>query len=180
MHRNFSLVTKQIMHDIGNPVQILQIHTENIKDDIEYDGFDKKVFDSYVKNVFDVVSRINRVTSAMREYGFESTRKKEFINLNQTLQRTLTLSEAKLMTGKISLDTNYDKNIPLVNADEGQMNRVFLNIILNAIQAIKNGGQISIATKAVDFNTEKEADLHGVQVDIEDTGPKFAKPGTRI
>jgi len=81
---------------------------------------------------------------------FSRTSNKEefsFFNLNQSLEETLTFVKHQLDMKKINLAMNLDQNLPEFNGNSSQLQQVFTNIMLNAQQAMPNGGQLSIETR---------------------------------
>jgi len=92
--------------------------------------------------------------------------KKEKANLNQIIKDGLYFFEARIAKEGIELVRFLSPDLPEVVVDQAQLNQVLVNLIVNAIQAIPNGGKITIETKAVnDF----------VYLIVEDTGIGMSK-----
>lgn len=89
----------------------------------------------------------------------------EWTNVNQVLEETLILVEKKLKQSGVRLVRELDENLPAVRARADQLRQVFLNLILNAQQAIEGSGEIKISTA----NTE-QALQPSIAVEISDTG----------
>jgi len=85
------------------------------------------------------------------------------INLNRVLDDTLQLLEPQLRRNQIQLVRAYDPDLPLVYGNAGKLQQVFTNLILNARDAIPEGGRISLFTA---FNEEEDA----IVIEIADTG----------
>jgi signal transduction histidine kinase len=104
----------------------------------------------------------------MKEFSHPGSDEKTFINLNELLESTLTISRNQWKY-VAQLETDLQPDLPLVACLPGEINQVFLNLIVNAAHAIgdqnKEGqgtlGKITIATRQVD---------KAVQVRISDTG----------
>ena len=73
------------------------------------------------------------------------------------------VSQNTLLTKKIELVLNLAADLPQVMADSSQIQQVFLNFITNGVDAMKNGGQFTIATR---FNQKKDH----IEVEFRDTG----------
>jgi PAS domain S-box-containing protein len=89
----------------------------------------------------------------------------EWTNVNQVLEETLILVEKKLKQSGVRLVREFDEELPAVRARADQLRQVFLNLILNAQQAIEGTGEIKISTA----NTE-QALQPSIAVEISDTG----------
>jgi hypothetical protein len=85
------------------------------------------------------------------------------ISVNRVLDDTLQLLEPQLRRNQIQLVRAYDPDLPLIYGNAGKLQQVFTNLILNARDAIPEGGRISIFTA---FNEDDEA----VLIEIADTG----------
>ncbi|MGB7924238.1 MAG: ATP-binding protein [Pyrinomonadaceae bacterium] len=85
------------------------------------------------------------------------------VNVNRVLDDTLQLLEPQLRRNQIQLVRAYDPDLPAVYGNAGKLQQVFTNLILNARDAIPEGGRISLFTA---FNEEDEAIL----IEITDTG----------
>ncbi|MDT7781264.1 MAG: hypothetical protein QOC99_3776 [Acidobacteriota bacterium] len=84
------------------------------------------------------------------------------VNVNRVLDDTLQLLEPQLRQSQIELRREYAEDLPYVYANAGKLQQVFTNLLLNARDAIPDGGQITLRTKA--------SDLDAVTVQVADTG----------
>lgn len=102
------------------------------------------------------IERISTIVRAMKEFSHPGTDEKTGVNLNKAIESTITVArnEWKYIADLI---TNFDPNLPLVPCLPGEINQVFLNMIVNAAHAIaekqkndeaQNKGTITISTRA--------------------------------
>lgn len=84
------------------------------------------------------------------------------IDMAQVLNDTLQLLEPQLRRSQIEIVRNYEKDAPLVYGNGGKLQQVFTNLILNARDAIPDGGRITLSTKSVDDGS--------LIVEVSDTG----------
>lgn len=70
----------------------------------------------------------------------------DWVDVNQVLEETLVLLEKKMRQQRITIDKSLDPNLPRIRARADQLRQVFLNLILNAQQAISGEGEIRIST----------------------------------
>ncbi|MGM0610630.1 MAG: ATP-binding protein [Thermodesulfobacteriota bacterium] len=118
----------------------------------------------------DGIKRITRIVRSMKEFSHPGERENSLIDINKALENTITVSKNEWKYDS-ELQTDFDPNLPHVYGLSSELNQVFLNIIVNAAQAIremreqndlKNKGKINIQTR-----TEDKAAV----ITISDTGP---------
>ena len=93
----------------------------------------------------------------------------DWIDVNQLLEETLVLLEKKLKQSKIRLVRNLDATLPMVRARADQLRQVFLNLLINAQQAITSEGEIRISTSRLE-----QALQPSVLIQISDSGVGIA------
>ncbi|MBU1566053.1 MAG: response regulator [Proteobacteria bacterium] len=121
-----------------------------------------------VEQGIDGIRRVEKIVRAMKEFSHPGTDEKIDININELLESTLTISRNQWKY-VANLETDFQAELPLVPCLAGEINQVFLNLIVNAAHAIegKSGegntdlGQIKITTRKI-----KDA----VQIRISDSG----------
>ena len=94
---------------------------------------------------------------------------KSVANLNELLDNTLKLREYVLKTNSINVVTRFDPELPWSVVDPGQMQQVFLNLIVNAEQAMKKShgkGTLTITTEKKENN---------IRISFQDDGPGITK-----
>ncbi len=84
------------------------------------------------------------------------------IDMAQVLNDTIQLLEPQLRRNQIEIVRNYEKDAPLVYGNSGKLQQVFTNLLLNARDAIPDGGRITLSTKSVDDGS--------LVVEVVDTG----------
>lgn len=108
-----------------------------------------------IEQSLDGVNRVARIVRAMREFSHPGTSEKTHVDLNSALESTVTISrnEWKYVA---EVETDFDPELPPVLCLPGEMNQVFLNIVVNAAHAIgdvtdggnKGKGRIRLTTRA--------------------------------
>jgi signal transduction histidine kinase len=122
--------------------------------------------------VGDLLDKITRQTFRASEIvnnllNFSRTSATEFtdVNINKIISETLNLLEHQLKTSRISVETELYPDLPLIHGNAGKLQQVFLNLFLNAKDAMAgNGGTLRIAT----------SNGSTVQICVGDTGPGIA------
>jgi signal transduction histidine kinase len=89
-------------------------------------------------------------------------------DINEVISRTLFLLENQSLFQNIEIEKKFGDSLPPVQADIQQLNHLFMNIILNAAQAMDGKGKLTIETAKV-FDKEQ------ISIEISDTGPGIPK-----
>ncbi len=98
-----------------------------------------------IKECRDGTSRIDQTVQSLRTFSRNEIPRLELTDLHQCIDSTLAIIRHEL-DGRITVDRDYG-NIPMRQCYPGQINQVFLNLLINAVQAISNEGFIRIKTR---------------------------------
>ena len=113
-----------------------------------------------------VISEINRLTDLVKRllvFSKPVSSKLQLSDINQILRQTIMLVRSEIETKKIDLEINFEPSIPDIYVDGQALEQVFLNVITNSIEAMPNGGILSVRSLMSD-------DRKCVQIDIKDNG----------
>jgi len=120
--------------------------------------------DSLVREIRSSAGRISELVAAMKDYSHLDRAKFDEVDVHDGLESALVILGHKLKKG-VKLVRNYDRSLPKICAQAGELNQVWTNIIDNAIDAMRGEGTLTIRT-----SREREC----VAVEISDTGPGMA------
>lgn len=148
-----------VAHQLNNPLGGIILFAKLILED--YDLSDEVKED--IKRILRDAQRCSDTVKELLEFARQT--KSEMVNLdiNKSISRTLFLLESQTLFHNIEIKCHYDGELPLVPADSQQLNHVFMNIILNAADAMDGSGQLTVTTGRV-------IDQKKVFIEIEDTG----------
>ena len=127
----FSSLSKGIAHEIRNPMASMLLRSEILESDIKNEIQIKKFLDVVKSEIF----RILHITDSMLNYGDISTPEYISTSLSQLIDKTCFMIEGNCKKSNIQLikDINFHDNVSI---DANQMTQVFLNLFLNAIDAL--------------------------------------------
>ena len=106
-------------------------------------------------------SRISEIVVALKNYSFLGQAPVQQINIHDGIENTLVILRSKLKGG-ITIHRNYGADVPEITAYGSELNQVWTNILDNAIDAMKEKGEITITTR-------RESNC--ISVEFEDNGP---------
>ena len=150
-----------IAHEIKNPLAGLSAAVTIIKDDMSADDPRGAI----LGEVIDQVKRLDKTVNDLLFFGKPSLPELTCVDINTILTTTLKFASQHRSIVNIERRIELQPDLPPVYADDKQMQQVFLNILLNAYQAMPSGGVLGI-TSSLTFRNNIEY----VRVDISDTG----------
>ena len=162
-----------LAHEIGTPLNILLGRTELIKRRLE----DKE---STRRNLEIIDNQIERITKIIRQLlGFVRKKKPEqkALDIDAILATALDLLDYRIEKQKLRVVKDFHQNLPLVRGDPDLLQQVFLNLILNALQSMSEGGTLRLSTSStrVSKGALRENERHYIEVRVEDTGVGMGK-----
>jgi C4-dicarboxylate-specific signal transduction histidine kinase len=138
-----------VAHEIGNPLTSVSSYVQILK---EMD------FDDFTKEALETISRhINRIATIVRQMSrFSKTQAEEIKNVKipELVNSTLELVKYDKRTKNVKIDTDFPEDLPEVYVDGNQMIQVFINLILNAADAMPQGGMLKISAKRSNAKVE--------------------------
>jgi len=150
-----------VAHEINNPISGIMVYLHMIMEDIKENKLDENQALKFLGDSNEELKRCSRIIKSLLDFSRQSHPRLTSVGLPAILDETFEILEHKTKLQDIDVVWNVDSSIPFVQADPDQLKQVFLNLILNAIQAMPNGGCLTIGAKKEEMN---------VRVDIEDTG----------
>ncbi|MGQ9609868.1 MAG: sensor histidine kinase [bacterium] len=142
-------VARTMAHEIKNPLWPIQLSIRSLKRAYESksDDFDK-IFAECTDTIIEEVESLRRIVDEFSNFARMPKAQLKPENINDIIKDTLALY--KNLPESIDIKVNLYDNIPKIMADKEQLSRAFINIINNAIQAMPDGGSLTIATSIDD------------------------------
>ena len=135
-----------VAHEVNNPLASISslIQMMQSKKDIDDDTKEK------LKLILTQIERITQVTRDMMDFARARPAAKSLVNINDLITKSLRLASFDKSFQRLNLINNFENNLPFVFADFDQLQQVFLNLLLNARDAMPEGGELKIRTKQTD------------------------------
>jgi two-component system NtrC family sensor kinase len=136
-----------IAHEINNPLTGILMFSSMAA---ETPGIDAQLKDD-LATITRETERCAGIVRGLLDFGRESIPHKSFVSANEILDKTLALVENQILFQDINIVRDYAFTLPDIEVDPNQLEQVFMNIFINAAQAMPDGGELSIST-SVDQN----------------------------
>ncbi|MCI0482972.1 MAG: ATP-binding protein [candidate division NC10 bacterium] len=152
-------LTSGMAHEVKNPLNAMMIHLELLKERLDVPA--EEVQQS-LEVIGSEIRRLDRVVQGFLRFIRPEELSLRLIDLNTLLREVATLLETEWQKEGIRFASQFDPTLPLIPADEELLRQAFLNIMLNACQAMPKGGVVSISTEMEEWEFAR--------VGIADTG----------
>jgi len=156
-----------VAHEIRNPLT-------GIRTTVQFVGSKLKPSDSRREDLDDVIKeldRIEQIITGLLMFARPPAAKPQPCDVRQVLDKTLAMLEIQLEDSQVRLVREDADDLPLLDADPDLLQQVFLNLSLNALQAMPQGGELHVATGIRRYRTRRSM----VDVSFRDSGVGIPK-----
>ncbi len=147
-----------VAHEINNPLGTITIYSHLLLKSLENEDPRKEDLELIISEA----SRAKDIVQGLLSFARETKLRESEMYINDLLEDVLALITNQPMFYNIKIEKSFYPDIPAIIADETKLKQVFLNIILNAAQAMEGKGKLTISTTA---------DKKQIKIRIQDTGP---------
>ncbi len=153
-----------LAHEIKNPLAGIKVSVEVLLEDLNISPDDRSI----VLRAVGEIKRIETLLKSLLNFAQPPKLQLTLIDMNALLDQTLdfSLKHPSLSSSssiEIDVSKDFDKNIPLMQADLVQLQQVFLNLLFNAIEAMPDGGELNI-------KSDYDQNAGAIKIEISDTG----------
>jgi signal transduction histidine kinase len=155
-----------VAHEVNNPLAGVLASIENMRDNPD----DEEMRDRYLRLIADGLTRIERTVANLLNFARPREIKLEPTSVNHNLQHVVELVGYQLRAAGVEVEMDLDSDPAVVEADHFQMEQMFLNLVLNALDAMKEGGELYLRTRVRGGRviTEVRDTGHGISPEIRD------------
>jgi PAS domain S-box-containing protein len=132
-----------VAHEIRNPLAIIMMSIQYLHSKLS-PGHALREFTSVIVSK---VKQLDEITTQLIDYGRPRKLKLEARDLHRNLNQVLCLANSKFLAQRIRVIKRFDRSPSKVTCDHGLMDEVFLNLLMNAIQAMPKGGVLTVESK---------------------------------
>ena len=147
-----------VAHEVGNPLGAILGYTSIL----QKDGMNHEESRDYLKRIEKEIERINRIVRELLDFARPSKFEIKEVEINQVIENTLSLLSYQKDFKNIESRLDLQSGLPKIKGDESQLSQVFMNIILNAVDAMPEGGTLTIQTKTYILGNLEVDRLRGI------------------
>jgi two-component system NtrC family sensor kinase len=154
---SLGLLAAGVAHEVNTPLAVISNYIQMLAKQIPADDPRQKTIERIVKQTFRASEIVNNLLNFSRTGAAELIE----VDMNHVLEETLTLVQHPFRTAQVSVIKNYTEKLPSVLGSTTRLQQVFLNLFMNARDAMPSGGMLEVRTGARNGS---------VEVEVTDTG----------
>ncbi|HXZ40032.1 MAG TPA: ATP-binding protein [Terriglobales bacterium] len=157
---SIGLLAAGVAHEVNTPLAVISSYAQMLSKQVQGDKPKSALLEKITRQTFRASEIVNNLLNFSRTSGTEFTD----VDVNKVITDTLALLDHQFRTSRIKVQGELGPQLPRINGNPGRLQQVFLNLFLNAKDAMLEGGTLRIATSNGD----------GVSVVVSDTGAGIA------
>ena len=165
-----------VAHEVKNPLAIIRLGIDYLAHQAPADD---EIHQGVLEDIRDAVGRADRIIKDLLNFSRTRVQSRTLVDMNAIVENALRLTRHDLGLRRIDVRRSLQAPLPALAGDGEQLLQVFINLIVNAAQAIDHDGQITVSTrstriaaKAAEDGTAAEGNGEDtIEVAIRDTGP---------
>jgi len=158
---SIGLLAAGVAHEVNTPLAVISSYAQMLSKQLQGDDQKSGLLDKITRQTFRASEIVNNLLNFSRTNAAEFTE----VDLNRIITDTLNLLEHQFKTTRVLVHDDLAQNLPAIQGNAGRLQQVFLNLFLNAKDAMPSGGTLKVSTSNGD----------GVRVAISDTGTGIAQ-----
>jgi PAS domain S-box-containing protein len=140
---SIGLLAAGVAHEINTPLAVISSYAQMLAKQLKGDARLSPVLDKITTQSF----RAAEIANGLLNFSRTSTTEFRDTNLNQVIRDTLSLLDHQFKTAQIVVDLELAEELPSIHGNPGKLQQVFLNLLLNAKEAMPGGGRLRVATE---------------------------------
>ncbi len=154
---SIGLLAAGVAHEVNTPLAVISTYAQMLARQISGDETKARMLEKIAKQTF----RASEIVNSLLNFSRTSPTEFGDVDLNRTVQDTVNLIEPQLRKAGVGLELSLAPQLPPIKGNAGRLQQVFLNLFLNARDAMEGGGTLRVRTSVSEGS---------VQVDVADTG----------
>jgi len=164
-----------VAHEVNNPLAGILVYTTLFLKKYQEKKLQTKETENQLSKIKKELERTSRIIRNLLDFSRQSDADMRPIEINKVVEAALLLVRHQISLENIKLELKLGQDLPLVFAGFDQIQQILINLILNATQAMPEGGKLSIATSIAKNIRINESLKNTVRIDITDTGVGIPK-----
>jgi hypothetical protein len=154
---SIGLLAAGVAHEVNTPLAVISTYAQMLAKQVANDDQKSILLDKIAKQTF----RASEIVNSLLNFSRTSTTSFGDVDLNKVIRETMSLLEHQIQKVGVEVKLDLEAGLPLVHGNAGKLQQVFLNLFLNARDAMDGGGVLAVRSWAEES---------GARVDVSDTG----------
>src|SRR5579863_962304 len=160
---SIGLMAAGIAHEVNTPLAVIASNAQMLVRQMDPDDPRTKTLDKIITQAFRASEIANSLLKFSRVGGSECSD----LDVNKIISESLSLVDPMLKTARISVHAQLKPSLPAVYGNSGKLQQVFMNLIMNARDAMPRGGELTITTNAENSAVRVEVSDNGMGIPAE-------------
>ena len=143
---SIGLLAAGVAHEVNTPLAVISTYAQMLAKQISGDAQKAPLLEKIAKQTF----RASEIVNSLLNFSRTSPTEFVSVDLNRVLNETVTLIQHQLSNAQIETKLALDSHLPKVRGNAGRLQQVFLNLFLNARDAMESGGTLAVRTITTD------------------------------
>ncbi|MGH9816433.1 MAG: GAF domain-containing sensor histidine kinase, partial [Candidatus Acidiferrales bacterium] len=157
---SLGLLAAGVAHEVNTPLAVISNYIQMLARQLPGDDPRHKIIDKIVKQTFRASEIVNNLLNFSRTGASEFSE----VNLNSVVEETLSLVAHPFKTARVNVIKSFSNGLPTVMGSPNRLQQVFLNLFMNARDAMPSGGMIEVRTGTYNGSVEVEVTDTGVGI----------------
>ena len=154
------LLAAGVAHEVNTPLTVISTQAQMLAKQLPADDKNFKVVEKIIRQTFRASEIVNSMLNFSRTKGTTFSA----VELNKILSETLLLLDHQFKTAQVAVESHLEPGLPLIHGNADKLQQVFLNLFLNAKDAMPSGGQLRVTSWAEDSRVRIEIRDNGVGI----------------
>jgi two-component system NtrC family sensor kinase len=154
---SIGLLAAGVAHEVNTPLAVISTYAQMLGKQVSGDDQKSRLLEKIAKQTF----RASEIVNSLLSFSRTSPTAFDELNLNRVIQESLVLIEHQLQKAGVKVQLDLEEHIPTIKGNTGKLQQVFLNLFLNARDAMGAGGTLTLRTRQ---------DGDAIAVEVIDTG----------
>ncbi len=141
---SIGLLAAGVAHEVNTPLAVISTYAQMLAKQISDDDHKSKLLEKIAKQTF----RASEIVNSLLNFSRTSPTDFIEIDLNRVIRETATLVEHQFQKARVTTQLALDEELPAVRGNSGKLQQVFLNLFINARDAMPGGGALTVRTWA--------------------------------
>jgi len=156
-----------IAHELRNPLTAIRSTVQYLSSDFADDTEQKRL----ANDILGEVDRLNNIVGNLLSLAQPAESNPEQIDISDEVTRCLNFIEAKAKNQNVNLQTEFGDNLPKLTFDQAELRQLLLNVVMNSLQAMPNGGSLLIrAHQSTQGGHDYTSGINRILIQVEDEG----------
>ncbi|MBM3754858.1 MAG: PAS domain S-box protein [Acidobacteria bacterium] len=143
---SLGLLAAGVAHEVNTPLAVISTYAQLLSKQVNGDDSKAKLLEKIAKQTF----RASEIVNSLLNFSRTSSTAYEEIDLNRVVRETLQLIQPQLVKARIEVDEHLAAGLGAVRGNAGKLQQVFLNLLLNARDAMEGGGRLTVISESND------------------------------